>query len=106
MIVIIAFSVFLLCLVSLNRKNVAYSKETVNTYVQKIEKCTNEKDRKKLEQVVQNETAVNQLLEDFSDDDMIIKEMNYMAVPQYYDSMNIYEHSPELLTVKRKTNHN
>ena len=77
MIVIIAFSVFLLCLVSLNRKNVAYSKETVNTYVQKIEKCTNEKDRKKLEQVVQNETAVNQLLEDFFDDDMIIKEMNY-----------------------------
>ena len=77
MIVIIAFSVFLLCLVSLNRKNVAYSKETVNTYVQKIEKCTNEKDRKKLEQVVQHETAVNQLLEDFFDDDMIIKEMNY-----------------------------
>ena len=36
-----------------------------------------EKDRKKLEQVVQNETAVNQLLEDFFYDDMIIKEMNY-----------------------------
>lgn len=76
-IVIIAFSVSLFCLVSLNRKSIAYSKKTVNTYVQKIEKCTNEKDRKKLEQVVQNETAVNQLLEDFSDDDMIIKEMNY-----------------------------
>lgn len=68
---------FLLCLVFLNRKSVAYSKETVNTYVQKIAKCTNEKDRKKLEQVVQNETTVNQLLEDFSDDDMIIKEVNY-----------------------------
>lgn len=77
MIVIIAFSVFLLCLVSLNRKSIVYSEETVNTYIQKIEKCTNEKDRKKLEQVVQNETAVNQLLEDFSDDDMIIKEVNY-----------------------------
>lgn len=76
-IVIIAFSVSLFCLVSLNRKSIAYSKKTVNTYVQKIEKCMNEKDRKKLEQVVQNETAVNQLLEDFSDDDMIIKEMNY-----------------------------
>lgn len=41
MIVIIAFSVSLLCLVSLNRKSVAYSKKTVNTYVRKIEKCTN-----------------------------------------------------------------
>lgn len=40
MIVIIAFSVSLLCLVSLNRKSVAYSKKTVNTYVRKIEKCT------------------------------------------------------------------
>ena len=52
MIAIIAFSVFLLCLVSLNRKSIVYSEETVNTYIQKIEKCTNEKDRKKLEQVV------------------------------------------------------
>lgn len=60
-----------------SRKNIAYSEETINEYVKKIEKHTNEKDRKKLEQIVQNEISVNQLLGDFSDDDMSIKGMNY-----------------------------
>ena len=76
MIAIIALSVFLLFYYN-SRKNIAYSEETINEYVKKIEKHTNEKDRKKLEQIVQNEISVNQLLGDFSDDDMSIKGMNY-----------------------------
>lgn len=76
MVIIISF-ILIFLFIDNKYKRVEYSKETINEYIQKIEKYTNEKDRKKLERVVKNEVAVRQLFEDFSDEDMIVKNISY-----------------------------
>ncbi len=62
-IMILSFLIFLF--INSKYRYVEYSKKTINEYVQQIEKYMNEKDREKLERVVNDEVDVNQLFEDF-----------------------------------------